>query len=365
MGTAEKNKRRRQSGRKANAPVLDDRSSTPRATCGPEQPDAYDEIILAASPAGGGSIPSVRKPLPLYRARYEFLCALSKRQPRVLQSLREGPFTIFSSPLRQFSIDDIIAGTSQSEKEGIVRDFSSLSRRMQRRSSGAPLFDEVSSAAALATNLEGAWRQLEREKRYRNFNSALDNWFREWRFSDAELGFVDWWVREAAIETIQWWYENPNNEKWFLRYFDSSYSMESQPVGTRAARPYEPEPLKVDFGPPPYYEPGFSWKKRAELAHWQLDVALRHERDIVKAHAETAGIPTAPTKRKPDHFDWLARRFLGETCGDIWRSLPSSKRGGRTPRAVQTATSELADYIGLPLSDRQRKKPANLSAPPR
>jgi hypothetical protein len=84
-------------------------------------PDAYDELLSKLAPLLGDSIPIVRESVPLRSARYGFLSALSKRQPAVLESLREGPFKIFSQSSDSPSVYDVIATMSKSQRDNIVR----------------------------------------------------------------------------------------------------------------------------------------------------------------------------------------------------------------------------------------------------
>ena len=194
---------------------------------------------------------------------------------------------------------------------------------------------------------------------------SLDQWFRTWGFSDPDLGgFVDLWIREWVMDTLHWWHEDPLHEGWFHRSPDpflESFSIidcENELIGTRGARPYETEPLILDFGAPIHSEPTFSWKKRKEQAHAWLDMKLRSEREKVIGHAAAARMGRTSQRREPAHFVWLARRFLGESCVAIRRSLgaPKRERSDLSPRVVQKATKELAAFIGLSLPGATSRK---------
>ena len=157
---------------------------------------------------------------------------------------------------------------------------------------------------------------------------AIDKWCVRWNLKDG-------WCRDLAYDTVLEWIRTPTwKGKWAP---DDSEWLDD------VSFPYSFE-FTFSFRPWRYvlerrtdYEVALKTSFESRLKQ-QLEAA---EREAVNKWR----LIRSRTKREPDHFYWLARRFFGQAAADMARSMPKSI----TPRAVEKAIKSLADYLQLSL----------------
>lgn len=164
---------------------------------------------------------------------------------------------------------------------------------------------------------------------------AIDKWCVRWNLKDS-------WCRDLAYDTVLEWIRTPSwKGKWapddsewmevvsFPRSSQFSFSFRSWRYVLERRADYEAD-LKTSF--------------ENQLKRF-LEAA---EREAI----EKCRLVRSKTKREPDHFYWLARRFFGETAADMARSMPKAL----TPRAVEKAIKSLADYLQLSLPPKTKTR---------
>jgi hypothetical protein len=108
---------------------------------------------------------------------------------------------------------------------------------------------------------------------------------------------------------------------------------------------------------PPRFEPRFpprnqiTQKAYDKLTHTLLKKQREAYHEEVEDYYRAAGWRPTPEKRELVHFDWLARRLLGESCV----SILGPKR--KLSHSVAKATRALARFLGLEIPAYKSKNP--------
>lgn len=157
---------------------------------------------------------------------------------------------------------------------------------------------------------------------------AIDKWCVRWNLKDG-------WCRDLAHDTVLEWIRTPSwKGKWAA---DDSEWLDDVSFPCSSQFTFNFRPWSYVLERRTDYEAELKTSFESRLKQ-QLQLA---EREAV----EKWRLVRSKTKREPDHFYWLARRFFGETAADIARFMPK----GLTPRAVEKAIKSLADYLQLSL----------------
>ena len=226
------------------------------------------------------------------RAREEFLDAVERREPKVLEELERDVLSLYQA----------WRDRSGESGESIVRATDAALRESSMSSHLAPL------------------------------RQALNAWLRRWNLETP-------WCRERALATMERWCKSrADREGW------SAGRARWRPVLT-----FEERHFKFEHAG---WEPTIRGRAdAAERIRDEFEKNLQAHLDHCDELARERGYRPSPQKQEELHFDWLVRyQVLTEPFASIART-PSEKRAVRT---VKDAVTSLARLIDLPLRPPDR-----------